>query len=487
MLVASVVTIAPVPARAQPDGSDAKNLARWHFHRGLTLFNQGDNDGAAAEFRRAYELVPNARVKYNLGLTYAAMGAPVDAVQALETLVEDATLSAEQREHVRTVVEEQKRRIGPLSITTNVAGALIEIDGVPAGRTPLARPVPVAVGRHVLTISAPGYLPRRAVVLVAGQTLEQLRVELEPSEAKLSMLEITTNVPDVEIFVDRELAGVSPLAAPLSLEPGAHDVRGARKGYRAVGRAVKLGPGVRGKLELELEVDPGALRSEGAVLDLAVSEPQAEIFIDGVPQGARHSGLRLPAGRHVLRVERAGFFPAERAITLVPRQPLAERVELLPTPRYRADYVRAARKQHTLAYAIGGAGLVVAGAGAGFLIWNAGKERDAERDFDEIADSFESGGACDPAAGLPSSTRATCDARLQQRLDGLDDVRAREKYGWIGAGVGAAAAGVGVYLLLGADDPTRYDPRPDSDVFGAITPRVIWQRDWHGLGASGRF
>jgi Flp pilus assembly protein TadD len=178
-------------ALAQPADDAVRAQARWHFHRGLSLFNQGDSAGALAEFRRAHELIPNPRVSYNMGLTYAALGSPIEAVETLLPLLESSALSPEQRTHVQSVLEEQRLRIGRLNVVTNVAGAAVEIDGVAAGRAPLVQPLRLAVGRRLIAVSAPGHLPRRSAVLIAGGTLHELRLDLEPSALRVATLRST--------------------------------------------------------------------------------------------------------------------------------------------------------------------------------------------------------------------------------------------------------------------------------------------------------
>ena len=67
----------------------------------MQLFNEGDNAGALAEFKQTYALMPNPIVLFNIGLVYAAMSRPVDAVDALSPVVDSATLSPEQRERAQ--------------------------------------------------------------------------------------------------------------------------------------------------------------------------------------------------------------------------------------------------------------------------------------------------------------------------------------------------------------------------------------------------
>ena len=54
------------------------------------------------------------------------------------------------------------------------------------------------------------------------------------------------------------------------------------------------------------------------------------------------------------------------------------------------------------------------------------------------------------------------------REEDLSQKKDRQIYGWIGVGVGAATLGTGVVLWLTGNDPHRYDPKPESDVFGTL-------------------
>ena len=61
---------------------DVRKEAADRFDHGLRLFNEGDNPGALLEFKRAFELSGERSILMNVGLVYAEMGRPVDAVAA---------------------------------------------------------------------------------------------------------------------------------------------------------------------------------------------------------------------------------------------------------------------------------------------------------------------------------------------------------------------------------------------------------------------
>src|SRR6185503_13101426 len=143
--------------------------AAQRFDRGLKLFNEQDNAGALAEFRRANELSPQLLVVYNIGLVYAAMGRPVEAVGALEEALRSRdALKPALRSRAESVLAEQSARIGRVRVMTRPEGARIEVDGVAAGKRPLAEPLRVASGTHVVGAVLEEHAPARKEVTVAG-------------------------------------------------------------------------------------------------------------------------------------------------------------------------------------------------------------------------------------------------------------------------------------------------------------------------------
>src|SRR5512137_491023 len=107
----------PGLARAVEPTDAARAEAKERFTRGLHLFENGDNGGALAEFKQAYDLVPNRLVLYNIAQVYASMGKPVEAVQSLEKVLADAgPLKPEYLERARAAKDEQERHIGLLEV-----------------------------------------------------------------------------------------------------------------------------------------------------------------------------------------------------------------------------------------------------------------------------------------------------------------------------------------------------------------------------------
>jgi hypothetical protein len=483
MALALVLSLGATVALAQSEAT--KKEARERFDRGLTLFNQGDDTGALAEFQRAYELIPHPLVLYNIGLVYATMRRPVEASDALGKLVEaPGSLDTERLENARKVRAEQIARVGEIEVVADVPGAAVEVDNVEVAKTPLSKPLRVSIGQHLIAIVARGYLPARRSVTVAGGARARAAFELVKSEGRPAHVTLRMRVPDVEVWIDSELVGKTPLPASLAIAPGRHTLELKRAGYVTARQPLDVGEGSVGEVAIEPSVDHGALGTQGGSLALEISEPDAVVFVDEAPRGAYATPLRLAHGRHMIRIERAHFFPFQRMVDVPQGATTTVTVDLEPKADYRASYRSSAVSQRTWGWvSVGGGGAALIGSGL-FLLVNRSNEQDAEQKFDEIADTFENGGRCDKSAGGGGDA---CDLELELALDDLTSVRSRYKFGLVGLGVGAAAVGFGAFLLLSNDDPDRYEPKPESDVFGSLEPGGWISAESSWLGVRGRF
>jgi hypothetical protein len=455
-----------LPQVVQAQGADPKTPsdsvkaeAAQRFDRGLQLFDEGDNAAALAEFKRTYEIAANPLVRYNIGLVYAAMGRPVDAVDALESLPLDS-LSAEQRERATKTLSEQRARTGRIMVTSKPENARIEVDGVEVAKTPLSAPMRVAAGARVIGVTASGFAPARREILLAGESETAVHFDLIPLTSKrLANLTIHSRTFDAQVLVNGKPAGKTPLESSLPLPPGRHVVELRRPGYVAVRRETELAEGGSGELSFDLAIDPAALAEDGALLVLDPDQPNPLLYVDGRRVGVYSAPMRLPRGRHRLRLEAPGYLPYEREVTLDPQEREAIRVSFEPTPQTRDDKLTSARFHRTGGIIGMIAGSVIAAGGATFLIINAGAKSDAEDEYAAAQrDLDREQGPCDiPGGALP----AECNAYVAEHKQKLDDTEARDVIGYVGIGVGAAVLATGVVLLVTGEDTSRYE-RPRS-------------------------
>jgi tetratricopeptide (TPR) repeat protein len=185
---------APAPATPAPSTAQAETAAspevrleaKQRFDRGFELYEEGEYPLALIEFRRAYELVPNYRVLYNIGQVCIQLAQYANARRALEEYVEKGgdALTPERRAAVKKDLDMLGRRTAFLTVGANVEGAEVLVDDVVVGKTPLGPALLVDAGIHRVTLRRSGYLPKTNTVTLAGGDEQTLGValELEPEE-----------------------------------------------------------------------------------------------------------------------------------------------------------------------------------------------------------------------------------------------------------------------------------------------------------------
>jgi len=161
--------------------TDAKAEAGKHFDRGFALAKRGGYAEAVVEFNQAYALSPHFAVLYNLGQAYGALGQPVYAVQALRRYLSEGSnqVPAQRRNQVEADIARQERQIATVTVRSDVAGAVISVDGIEVGRSPLPEAVRVNAGVHVLSASAPGYRPWEQKLVLPGQDQRMVDIRFE--------------------------------------------------------------------------------------------------------------------------------------------------------------------------------------------------------------------------------------------------------------------------------------------------------------------
>ena len=180
VLVFELVATAPRPASAQAPDAAKTTEARGHFERGVGLYKEADYRGALVEFRRAYEIAPNAPVRFNLGQAQYQLRDYPAALVTFEAYLAEAGPAAANRAEAVAAVAQLQGRVGTLSLT-GPAGAEVFLEDEPAGRLPLA-PLRVSVGSHKVSLAVAG-APRmiRKVDVVGGATVDVTFADAAPA------------------------------------------------------------------------------------------------------------------------------------------------------------------------------------------------------------------------------------------------------------------------------------------------------------------
>jgi hypothetical protein len=176
-------TRAPQPAEpTTPAANDAQvtQQASDRYTRGLQLYGQGEYVLALIEFERAYELIPNYKVLYNIAQVRIQLSRYAKAREALESYLQQGgeEIGSERRQQVHADLEMLAERTARLSIVTTQPGARILMDGVVVGTSPLSQPLLVNAGEHNVEVRKSGFETWTGRVTLAGRDERSLPVTL---------------------------------------------------------------------------------------------------------------------------------------------------------------------------------------------------------------------------------------------------------------------------------------------------------------------
>jgi hypothetical protein len=183
------VAPAGAPAPSAPSGTSRRpptaaegEEASTRFKRGLQLFDEGDYTLALVEFERAYQLAPNYRALYNIGLVDTQLGRYADASRTLEQYLHDGgeAIPPARKTEVLGALAQLKVRTATVEIATNVAAAEISLDGKPLDPGGLHGPMLIDAGEHTLRAAASGYQAGYKTFTLAGADRASVRLDLVP-------------------------------------------------------------------------------------------------------------------------------------------------------------------------------------------------------------------------------------------------------------------------------------------------------------------
>lgn len=115
-------------------------------------------------------------------------------------------------------------KAGILQIVANVEGAKVFVDGAYKGEAPVT--IYTAPGYKEIMAKAPGYKTTTTQAMVGAGQLSEVPVELP---LVTGTVEVTSNPPGADVFVNHELKGTTPVS--IHLPPGDYQVSVEKSGY----------------------------------------------------------------------------------------------------------------------------------------------------------------------------------------------------------------------------------------------------------------
>jgi hypothetical protein len=165
--------------------SPEENEARALFDQGVALSDEGRWSEALDSFKKSDEIQHSASVRYNMAVTFRALGRYVEAKRIAEDLlikgVDDKPIKSALQKEVEKLRDSVKPKIVMAVIKRSPADASIEIDGTlhivgSDGR------IELDPGKHVFALKKEGY-----DTITVSQTLEGREVDVILTAPKLKI------------------------------------------------------------------------------------------------------------------------------------------------------------------------------------------------------------------------------------------------------------------------------------------------------------
>ena len=328
---ASLVAIAtgaalvfPRPALSQPDQAvhaDNDKLARAKelFRHGVTMYEAGDVAHAADYFRRSRMEYPSSRNTINEALCLQQLGRFDEALELYERAITESSkeLSGRDREDILAAMRELRPKLGEIDVASNVAGSLV-IGSRPRGRLPLAGPVRVLPGRHVVRVLHQGHATYETTVTIRAGQRALVDAKLEPLAFAGGIRVEDEVAPNAVVTIDGAEVGSAPWEGMLA--PGAHVVQSHSEDRVSVPVRVTV---LRGQTVLaRLRAQPVA-----SSVTIQVEPSTAEILLNDVTLGHGSWTGQLPVGEHRIRMREEGYRTEDRVLSLATRNAPARRVD----------------------------------------------------------------------------------------------------------------------------------------------------------------
>jgi hypothetical protein len=150
------------------------------FDRGVACYDRGDYGAALAEFLRAYELTGYWGMLYNLGQVSQALARKTDALTYFEDYLAGGggEIAPERRTEVEAQLAQLRSQLAQLRVTVDADGAEIRVDDEVVGTAPLAEPLYLEPGPHVVVARHPDYGSVREEITLASEVTETVALTL---------------------------------------------------------------------------------------------------------------------------------------------------------------------------------------------------------------------------------------------------------------------------------------------------------------------
>ncbi len=202
-----------------------------------------------------------------------------------------------------------------IAIRSAPPGAMVTVDGEPAGVTPLR--TEVLAGTRRFAVSLAGYKPwQQEIPIIAGRDRVLEPITLAPADARLAL---DSTPAGAAVRVAGTYRGVTPLEIHVAPDQ-THVVELYKDGHASARREVRLESGQHRTLSVTLAAERGSV-------SFRITPEDAQLFIDDRQIDDVGKPVTLTARDHRVRVTKAGY--ADFTTTLRTRPGVEQRVNVV--------------------------------------------------------------------------------------------------------------------------------------------------------------
>ena len=204
--VSSSAPAQPAPG-PKPLAETLTGQAQRAYEAARMVLQDGDPAGALAKFREAYDASKEPRLLWNMAVCEKQLRHYAKVQKLVEQYLGEGgdLLTQSDREAAKAAISALESFVSPTTITVNEPDASIEVDGEPVGKSPLAGPVLLDMGKRTFRVSKPGYKELSEIMTVPGGSPFQVAIQLQPASHEGTLRVVADSGDDVRID-DRPVA-----------------------------------------------------------------------------------------------------------------------------------------------------------------------------------------------------------------------------------------------------------------------------------------
>jgi hypothetical protein len=191
-LMASTSASAAPPSK--PRSRPVAPEAREDYEAARALFAKGDYKGCVEALERAQKAAPDPLLFWNSAACEKKLGHYAKAINYVERyLVASAgTLSDDEKKEATQFLDASRAFVARVTVSANVDGVQVFVDGDLVGTSPLEKPIVVDEGEHAVRYTRSGYEAiERKERAISGADM-RWAVDLAPSKAEHGLARPTT-------------------------------------------------------------------------------------------------------------------------------------------------------------------------------------------------------------------------------------------------------------------------------------------------------